>query len=98
MLPRDTTIRGRYVWITTHGGGLVIRRRTGLSSWTPVCSLPWADIEAMEIDTRMLYASTRSSWVRKPLIDRAHLSPEQWVLLRDSVAEWTGQIVWIDLA
>jgi hypothetical protein len=46
----------------------------------------------------MLYASTRSSPMRKPLIDQRHLSTEQWRLLRASVAEWTGQGVLIDLA
>jgi hypothetical protein len=102
--PRETTIRSHHVWITTQPAGLVVRRRAGLTGWMPVCSLDWYDIVALELDSgtpdgaRMLYASTRNSRTRKPLIDQTHLTSEQWVLLRDSVAAWTAQGVWIDLA
>lgn len=102
--PDDVTIRSQQVWITAQVTGLVIRRRFGRTNWMPVCQLPWDEIEAMELDTgthdatRMLYASLRSSPMRKPLFDQRHLSAEQWRLLRDSVSQWTGQGVWINLA
>lgn len=92
------------MWITTRSTGLVIRRRAGYTGWLEVCDLRWADIAAMELDTgahdaaRMLYASTRTSPMRKPLIDQAHLTAEQWHDLRDSVAAWTRRSVVIDLA
>jgi hypothetical protein len=82
----------------------VIRRRAGYTGWLPICDLKWADIQALALDSgthdaaRMLYATIRSSPMRKPLIDQAHLTTDQWVLLRDSVAAWTDQSVLLDLA
>ena len=98
--PDDVTIRSGQVWITAHATGLVVRRRSGHTNWMPVCQLPWDEIVAMDLDTgtHVLYASLRSSPAPKPLFDQRHLSPEQWRLLRDSVSQWTGRGVWIDLA
>ena len=99
-LPRETTIRGQHVWITAQSSGLIVRRRSGLAAWVPVCTLAWVDIEAMELDPRshMLCVATRFTRGQRPLIDRTHLTPDQWRVLRDAVAEWTGQGVRIDLA
>jgi hypothetical protein len=102
--PEERTIDSRHVSISVQRTGLVIRRRAGYTGWLPICDLKWADIRALELDSgthdaaRMLYASIRTSPMRKPLIDQAHLSTDQWFLLRDSVAAWTGQSVLIDLA
>ncbi|GIJ54494.1 hypothetical protein Vau01_020100 [Virgisporangium aurantiacum] len=54
----------------------------------------------MELDprTHMLCVATRFTRGHRPLIDRTHLTPDQWLVLRDAVAEWTGQAVRIDLA
>ena len=82
----------------------MIRRRAGYTGWLPICDLTWADILALELDSgthdaaRMLYASIRTSPMRKPLIDQAHLTTDQWFLFRDSVAAWTEQRVLINLA
>jgi hypothetical protein len=88
------------VWITAQSSGLVVRRRSGLAAWVPVCTLAWVDIEVMEVDprTRMLCVATRFTRGHRPLIDRTHLTPDQWRVLRDAVAEWTDQGVRIDLA
>jgi hypothetical protein len=102
--PTNETFRSQHVWITTQESGLLIRRRAGYTGWLEVCDLRWADISAMELDSgthdaaRMLYASTRSSPMRTPLIDQAHLTNEQWYDLRDSIAAWTQASVLIDLA
>jgi hypothetical protein len=99
-LPREITIRGQYVWITAQSSGLIVRRRSGLAAWVPVCTLAWVDIETLELDprTHMLCVATRFTRGLRPLIDRTHLTPDQWLVLRDAVAEWTGQGVRIDLA
>jgi hypothetical protein len=102
--PQEAAIRSRHVWVTARSTGLVVRRRTGYTGWLEVCDLRWADIAALELDSgthdaaRMLYASTRTDPMRTPLIDQAHLTTEQWHLLRDSIAEWTAQGVLLDLA
>jgi hypothetical protein len=98
-LPREITIRGQHVWITAQSTGLVVRRRSGLAAWVPICTLAWTDIEMMELDprTHMLCVATRFTRGLRPLLDRTHLTPGQWVVLRDAVAAWTGQGVRIDL-
>lgn len=94
VLPREITIRGQHVWVSAQRGGLIVRRRAGLTAWVPVCTLAWADIDTLEFDGGTLHASVRFTRGRRPLLARSDLSPDQWLVLRNAVAEWAA----IDLA